>query len=61
MKRLLIITALIAVIIPSMVLAQEGPGAKVMEWLHNNMSMEMGSVSIDGTSYSKVVLSPNVS
>jgi len=61
MKRLLIVTLLTAVILPSSLIAQEGPGAKVFDWLHNNMSMEMGSVSIDGTSYSKVVLSPNVS
>lgn len=61
MKRLLIITLLIAAILPSAVMAQEGPGAKVFDWLRDNMGMEMGSVSIDGTSYSKVVLTPNVS
>ncbi|PKL05996.1 MAG: hypothetical protein CVV53_06590 [Spirochaetae bacterium HGW-Spirochaetae-9] len=60
MKRILLVTLLIAAILPASLTAQEGPGAKVFDWLRDNMGMEMGSVSIDGTSYSKVVLSPDV-
>ncbi|MCX7026316.1 MAG: hypothetical protein NT061_02230 [Spirochaetes bacterium] len=61
MKRILVLISLIAVLTPSALFAQSGgPMAGVMTWLHDNMSMEMGSVSIDGLSYSKVTLSPEV-
>jgi len=34
--------------------------AGVMDWMRDNMGMEMGSVTIDGLAYSKVVLAPEV-
>ncbi|MFA6366257.1 MAG: hypothetical protein WCX13_03610 [Candidatus Hydrogenedentales bacterium] len=63
MKRILSIIVLLALLAPGAVFAQAGgggPGAAVMNWLRDNMGMEIGSVSIDGNSYSKVVLSPEV-
>jgi len=62
MKRILVLITLLALLAPSALLAQAAdPMAGVMTWLHNNMSMEMGSVSIGGLSYSKVTLSPEIS
>lgn len=63
MKRIIAIFALLALMAPAAVLAQGGeggPGAAVMDWMRDNMGMEIGSVTIDGTSYSKVVLAPEV-
>ncbi len=63
MKRILSIIVLLALLAPAAVFAQAGgggPGEAFMNWLRDNMGMEIGSVSIDGTSYSKVVLSPEV-
>jgi hypothetical protein len=58
---MLVLISLIAVLAPSAIFAQASdPMAGVMTWLHDNMGMEMGSVSIGGTSYSKIVLSPEV-
>ncbi len=45
--------------LPGTVFAQGG-GAGIMGWLRDSMSMEIGSVTIDGTGYSKVVLAPEV-
>ena len=63
MKRIIALIALIALLAPSATFAQGtggGPGEAVMKWLRENMGMEMGSVTINDTSYSKVVLSPEV-
>jgi len=60
MKRIVTLCILVALLAPVALTAQAGPGAGVMAWLHDNMGMEMGSVTIDGIGYSKVVLSPEV-
>lgn len=63
MKRTIALIALIALLTPAATFAQGangGPGEAVMKWLRENMGMEMGSVTIDGTSYSKVVIQPEV-
>ena len=61
MKRIYIIITLLALLVPATVFAQAtDPMAGVMAWLHDNMGKDMGSVSIGNTSYSKVVLSPEV-
>ncbi|MCE1196939.1 hypothetical protein LWX53_10625, partial [bacterium] len=55
--------ALVALLAPTALFAQAaggGPGEAVMKWLRENMGMEMGSVTINDTSYSKVVLQPEV-
>lgn len=63
MKRIIALIALIALLAPAAIFAQGtngGPGEAVMKWLRENMGMEMGSVTINDTSYSKVVLQPEV-
>ena len=61
MKRIILFITLLALLAPAAVLAQAGgPAASVMAWMKDNMGMEIGSVTIDGTSYSKVVLAPEV-
>jgi hypothetical protein len=40
-------------------MAQSGGfGASIMGWMRDHAGMEIGSVTIDGVSYSKVVVSP---
>ena len=61
MKRIILFIALLTLLAPASLLAQAGgPAASVMAWMKDNMGMEIGSVTIDGTSYSKVVLAPEV-
>lgn len=60
MKRTIALIALVALLAPMATFAQGGPGESVMKWLRENMGMEMGSVTIDGVSYSKVVIQPEV-
>jgi hypothetical protein len=63
MKRTIALIALIALLAPAVIFAQGtngGPGEAVMKWLRENMGMEMGSVTINDVSYSKVVLQPEV-
>ena len=61
MKRIIIFIALLTLLAPAAVFSQAGgPAASVMAWMKDNMGMEIGSVTIDGTSYSKVVLAPEV-
>ncbi len=61
MKRIMTFILLLALLAPAAVVAQAGgPGAAVLKWMRENMGMEIGSVTIDGDSYSKVVLSPEV-
>ena len=57
-KRLIVLIALIALFVPVLTAQDGGFGASVMEWMRDHMGMEIGSVMIDGTSYSKVVVSP---
>ncbi len=59
-KRLIVLIALIALFVPVLTAQDGGFGASVMEWMRDYMGMEIGSVMIDGTSYSKVVVSPEV-
>ncbi|MDX9784718.1 MAG: hypothetical protein RBT72_08210 [Spirochaetia bacterium] len=59
-KRLIVTIALIALLIPTLAAQTGGLGASVMEWMRDHVGMEIGSVMIDGTSYSKVVVSPEV-
>ena len=63
MKKTIALIALVALLAPTALFAQAaggGPGEAVMKWLRENMGMEMGSVTINDTSYSKVVLQPEV-
>ena len=62
MKRIILMVLLAALLAPAAVFSQAagGPGAGVLAWFHDNLGMEMGSVTIDGDSYSKVVLAPEV-
>ena len=61
MKRIFLVTALLALFAPASILAQTvDPMAGVMAWFQENMGMEIGSVSLNGESYSKVTLSPEV-
>ncbi|MDX9827007.1 MAG: hypothetical protein RBT73_04615 [Spirochaetia bacterium] len=59
-KRLIVLTVLIALLVPTLTAQGGGFGASVMEWVRDHVGMEIGSVMIDGTSYSKVVVSPEV-
>ena len=61
MKRIFLVTAILALLAPATMLAQTADPMKgVMTWFQDNMGMEMGSVSLNGLSYSKVTLSPEV-
>lgn len=62
MKRILVLLSLLSLLAPSVIFAQAPGGAPkgLIDWLQDNMGMEMGSVSIDGVGYSKVVLAPEV-
>lgn len=61
MKKIIALILLVALLSPAALFAQKaGPGDAVMKWMRENMGMEIGSVSIDGTSYSKVVVAPEV-
>lgn len=60
MKRTISVGLLLVLLVPAAVFAQGGPGAGIYGWIHNNLGMEIGSVTIDGVGYSKVVLTPEV-
>lgn len=59
MKRIIALGLMVALLAPVAVFSQAA-GAGVFSWFHDNMGMEIGSVTIDGNSYSKVVLAPEV-
>ncbi|MCE1207241.1 MAG: hypothetical protein LWX00_07525, partial [Spirochaetia bacterium] len=60
MKKIVAFSLLLALMIPFAAFAQEGIGAGILGWARENLAMEMGSVTIDGVGYSKIVLAPEV-
>jgi len=60
MKRTLSLLTLILLLTHAAAAQGGGFGASVMDWMRDNVGMEIGSVTIDGNSYSKVVAAPEV-
>ena len=60
MKRFIVVVVLAALLSPAVMAQSGGFGASIMGWMRDHAGMEIGSVTIDGVSYSKVVVSPEV-
>ncbi len=62
MKKIILLAVLASLLAPVALLAQAagGPGSGALSWFHDHLGMEMGSVTMDGESYSKVVLAPEL-
>jgi hypothetical protein len=60
MKRFITLIVLAALLSPAVMAQGGGFGASVMDWMRDHVGMEIGSVTIDGISYSKVVASPEL-